>query len=338
MPKLRRSRRPRNHRARAPKRRKWRNLAKFIPEADSDFAHVAGNVFLAYLKRDPASYGVTADDVARIATAVAEFRAALAKSIHKFSRTQRTIMDKDVARAKAEAVVRRYANIIRANPDVSDTRKRLLRLKLRPEKLKKRECPQTPPRLQFLGSGDGVAQEAGEGNGSGVHVIRFSNGNDGGVITASSEIGLVRNARPDGAVRIELYFDMVPAGEPIPNLPGERGWPKYLRSFTRSPIEVEYPIPSEPMLIVYWARWANATGETSRWSQTCVARVEGWTPQRPALPEGAGGTAIEARRIETKFVFIQAPRELPERSESDEQFSMDRALTAAAKMLSCEAA
>jgi len=31
------------------------------------------------------------------------------------------------------------------------------------------------------------------------------------------------------------------------------------------------------MLVVYWARWADATGEVSRFSETCVARVEGWS-------------------------------------------------------------
>ena len=92
-----------------------------------------------------------------IATAVNEFRAALAKSVHKFSRTQRTIMDKDIARRKAEGIIRRYANIIRANPQVSATSKMLIRIKERPKKLKQRNCPRRPPMLVFMGSGDGAA-------------------------------------------------------------------------------------------------------------------------------------------------------------------------------------
>jgi hypothetical protein len=82
-------------------------------------------------------------------------------------------------------------------------------------------------------------------------------------------------------------------------------------------MEVQFPIPSEPMLFVYWARWADSTGEVSRWSKPCVARVEGWTSSMPALPEG--GSALQARRVETKYVFIQTPitGELPDHLEGD---------------------
>jgi len=318
MPALRRHRR--DHRARAPKRIKRRNLVKFIPRADSDFAFVAHSVFLGYLKRDPAAHGVTIDDVETISKAVSEFRAALAKASVRRVRNPQLVMQKDVARAKAEAVVRRYANIIRANPKVSAMNKGLLRLKPRPKKLGKRKCPSHPPRLRFMGSGDGVAGGIAPGSGSGVHVLRFSDAEDGGVIVSTWSYGKVRKAKPDGAVRLELYFDMIPQGEPVPVVPHERGWPKYLRSYTKSPMEVEHPIPSQPMLIVYWARWADSAGVTSRWSKTCVARVEGWSSHSlPALPAGSG--AIEAQRVstrtETKIVFV-APCQLPPPHHRDE--------------------
>ncbi len=38
--------------------------------------------------------------------------------------------------------------------------------------------------------------------------------------------------------------------------------------------------------MVYWGRWADATGEIGRWSQTVTARVEAWSP--------APGTAVPA--------------------------------------------
>ena len=321
MPQLRRHRLRRDHRSRAPRKRKRRNLVKFIPEADSDFALVAQHVFLSRLKLYPDQYGVTPEDVASIEAAVSAFRTALARTAHRFTRNPQMVMQKDEARGKAEAIVRRYANIIRANPDVTDTNKRLLRLKVRPKKLRRRRCPTSPPRLQFLGSVDGVAGGLTPGSGSGVHVLAFRDYNECVAIQASSEIGMVRRAKPDGAVRIELYFDMVPPGEPVPRLPGERGWPKYLRSFTRNPIEVEFPVPSEPMLLVYWARWADSSGEVSRWSRPCVARVEGWTSTLPALPEGESTQQLRGReRVATKYVFIQTPiaGELPDHLEGDE--------------------
>src|SRR5690606_2900595 len=76
-----------------------------------------------------------------------------------------------------------------------------------------------------------------------------------------------------------------------------------------SRIEVKFPIPSEPMLVVYWGRWADARGGVGRFSRTCVARVEGWTQRRPdALPGGE-----EAPRIETKIVYVQVERLPPAR-------------------------
>jgi hypothetical protein len=88
------------------------------------------------------------------------------------------------------------------------------------------------------------------------------------------------------------------------------------------------------MLVVYWGRWADSTGDVSRWSKPCVARVEGWSTAAGALPPaltGADRAALpageaEARagqraltgRVETRYVFIHAPTtiagELPEAS------------------------
>jgi hypothetical protein len=90
-------------------------------------------------------------------------------------------------------------------------------------------------------------------------------------------------------VRIELFVDLVPPGEPIPTWPGARwgGRTWYLRSFTRSPMTVEYPKCDEPMRVVYWARWADATGATGPWSPTLATRVEGYDAAlRPARQLG----------------------------------------------------
>lgn len=316
----------RDHRDRAPKRRRRRNLVKFIPTSDSDFAFVAENVFLPYLKGDPAAYGLSAEDVASIDKVVTEYRIALAKSLHKISRTQRTIRDKDGARKKAEEIVRRFANIVRANPDVSTSRKTLMRIKERPKTLKSRKCPKNPPMLMFKGSRDGAAFASGPGGGSGVHVLKFYDYVDNGI----RDVGTIRRAKPDGAVRLELFVDLVPPGEAIPSHPGQlSGRPWYLRSFTKSPIEVEYPIPSIPMLVVYWARWADATGEVGRFSKTCVARVEGWSASGNALPD-ASQSGVQ--RIETKYVLIQAPYELPDHLNSDEVINLSRQLTSGAAL------
>lgn len=304
-------------RGRTPRKRKRRNLIKFIPEGDSDFAFVAECVFLDGLRPRPSAFGLTGEDVACIEEAVSAFRAALARCCRPLTRNAQAVYQKDAARAGAEEVVRRYANIIRANPDVSDADKRMLRLKVRPRRLGKRQCPKHPPRLQFLGSGDGQVGNVGTGSGSGIHVIRYCDGNDGVPVHASSEVGRVRRAKPDGAVRVELFFDLVPWGEAVGRHPAQRGWPKYLRSFTRSPMEVEFPIPSQPMLVVYWARWADSTGQVSRWSEPCVARIEGWSAAGPpALPQQS---MASLRSEEARMTVVHTPiaGELPAAARSD---------------------
>jgi ABC-type proline/glycine betaine transport system permease subunit len=60
-------------------------------------------------------------------------------------------------------------------------------------------------------------------------------------------------------------------------------------------------------LLILWARWADSTGEVSRWSKPCVARLEGWTSSASALPPG---DADSAQCAATKVVFIQPPYEL----------------------------
>ena len=79
-----------------------------------------------------------------------------------------------------------------------------------------------------------------------------------------------------------------------------------MRSFTTNPIRVEFPMPKEPMLIVYWGRWADSTGEVGRWSETVIARVEGWThsivshesvTQMKQMVRGAQTMRLEAGRI-----------------------------------------
>lgn len=302
MPRLRSHRR--DHRARAGKSRKRRNLVKFIPEADSDFALTAHN-FMYIVRKDPAAVGLAPAQAQDVEEAVTEYRSALARSSNRLTRSQQTILRKDVAREKCEKVIRRCANIIRANPDVDEVTKKALRLKPRPARLRDRKCPQNPPMLRFVGSGDGVAQEAGIGNGSGVHVLEWWANSSRFV--GDRETGKWRRARPDGAARLELFVELVPVGHAIPHHPAElMGRPWYLGSFTTSRMEVTYPIPSEPMLVVYWGRWADARGRVGRFSKTCTARVEGWSQSRLALP-----TADESRRIETKIVYVQVSRSEP---------------------------
>ena len=83
--------------------------------------------------------------------------------------------------------------------------------------------------------------------------------------------------KPEGAVRLELFVDLVLTDEPIPARPGANhgGRPWYLRSYTRSPIVLAPPMASVPMRVVYWGRWADSVGNVGPFSATAVGWIEG---------------------------------------------------------------
>ena len=230
---------------------------KFIPEADGTFAMMARR-FAQGVVADPDLYHLSAEEAAEISEAVRRFREDLAVSLRKATRTPLTIMRKDESRRIAERAIRRVANRVRVDDSIDPADKARLGVRERPARLRRRRCPQRPPVLNYVGS---------KGMGTVMHVLRFGEG-----------LGSGRRAKPEGAARLELFVDLVPPGEPIPRHPAERtGRPWYLRSFTKDPIVVAPPTPQAgPALVVYWARWADATGEVGPFSETAVARVEGW--------------------------------------------------------------
>jgi hypothetical protein len=298
-------------RRRAPVRRKRRNLVKFIPTGDSDFAMTARN-FVIYLQKHGEACGVPPERVAELDQAVTSFRGCLTATLLTWNRNKAEVHRKNAARRVAVEAVQTVADVIRADRNVDALHKTMLRIKVKPKKLKQRNCPVRPPMLQFIGSADGsVGGNGMRGGGSGVHIIKFFD---------LETLGTVRRAKPDGAARLELFIDYVPEGAPIPSHPAQqRGWHNYVQSYTKSPMRVEFPVPgagSGAMLIVYWGRWADATGAVGRFSKTCVARVEGWSSSpiaRAALEaeqDAALPHVMDARQIETKFVLIQAPLQL----------------------------
>jgi hypothetical protein len=92
-------------------------------------------------------------------------------------------------------------------------------------------------------------------------------------------VGSSNKAKPAGAVRLELFYQLVAPGAPVPPPPrADHGGPEhYLRSYSRSPVRLAPPMSRVPMLVVYWGRWADATGNVGPWSRTVQSRVEAWT-------------------------------------------------------------
>src|SRR5687768_11336593 len=268
-----------------------RQTTKFIPDGDSDFA-LTGRAFARIIERDPERFMLTSEDAQRIVSAMEEFRRALAVTTAPGGCTKMDTMRKDELRATAKAIVREYGNVIRANPKISQIDKLVLRIKQRPQRAKDRTCPQTPPVLVFKG----VVEAGNEGQKK--HVLKFLDA-----------IGCGTRAKPPGAARVELFVELVAPDEPLPTHPGELGRAWYLRSFSRSPMVVKFPVPTTPMKVVYWARWANATGETGPFSKTCEGPVVGWS--------NAG--ALEDKRKGSRVVVSLRRRALPLLEQSEDQ-------------------
>jgi hypothetical protein len=279
------------------RRRRRRKLTKFIPDGDSDFA-LTGRAFARAIERDPSRFMLSGEDAQRIVSAIDEFRGALTVTTAPGGCTKGDRSRKDEARDRAKAIVREYGNVIRANPKVSHIDKMTLRIKQRPERPKNRKCPQTPPVLFFKG----IVEAGSEGQKK--HVLKFLD-----------EIGCGTRAKPAGAVRLELFVELVAPDEPLPTHPGELGRAWYLGSFSRNPMVVEYPVPTTPMKVVYWARWANATHKTGPFSATCEGPVVGWS----------NAAALDAKRKGSRVIVSRRQRALPlvERSEEAKLLECD---------------
>jgi hypothetical protein len=256
---------------------------KFIPDADSDFAHMA-RTFASYLKRHADRFVLAPEFIAAIDKAVDAYRDALSRTLRPGTCGPMATMRKNTARQEAEQKIRAAARVLRADDSLTGADRLLLRITERPKKLKRRKCPNTTPQLRFVGS------TLPDGSGPGKHILEYCN-----------EFDEKDGAKPHGAVRLELFAEIVPAGEPIPKHPAERsGRLPYVRSFTTKRMEVEFPIAVDgtPMLVVYWGRWADSKGEVGRFSKTCVARVEGWTSH--ALPAASQQRAIEGQTMKAE--------------------------------------
>jgi hypothetical protein len=64
-------------------------------------------------------------------------------------------------------------------------------------------------------------------------------------------------------------------------------------------------MPATPMLVVYWARWADARGDVGPWSSTCEAGVEGW-------PTKSSQRSIGYVQRKMAPQLVNTPRELPD--------------------------
>ncbi len=228
---------------------------KAIPNGDLDFATMA-QTFANVIKREPERFEIAQSDAEQLDVAVNQYQAALQAS--RFgTRSQASTRAKEDARFEAEQIIRRLRHLVRLNRKINASSKMLLGIHERTGSAKMMPVPQEPPRLRFV-------RALHESGASPMHELSFSTMD-------------FKKARPEGAARLELFVDLIPPEEPIPNHPGanQGGRPWYLRSYARSPIVLAPPMPRVPMRIVYWGRWADSAGAVGPFSATCAGWIEG---------------------------------------------------------------
>ena len=239
---------------------------RMVPTNEAEFLQKARNL-ANNISQDPARYGIPQADADAMQAAAERFAAAH-QAAYRGNRTREQVEEKRLARAEAKRMFVRCVNLVRLNESADASTRYLVGIKDRPKRLKSAACPLEAPRLRFLRA----IHEAGAVP---VHELDFRS-------------MVWTQTRPEGAVRLELFIDLIPPGEPIPKHPGanhgSRPW--YLRSYTRSPIRLTPPMARVPMRVVYWARWADSTGNVGPFSATAVAWMEGgeYLPSINPLP------------------------------------------------------
>ena len=123
---------------------------QFIPEGDSDFAWMA-RVFAQKIAKDRDKYFISERDAEMIARRVEDFRQKLYVSRTPGGRTKPACFAKSQARARAEQIIRKFGNFIRAHPHVGALEKQAVLIRERPTRLSQRTCPRSVPELTFVG-------------------------------------------------------------------------------------------------------------------------------------------------------------------------------------------
>jgi hypothetical protein len=272
---------------------------KFIPNGDLDFATKAES-FARTLLAEPERFDVPRGEAEELDAAVKKYRAAL-RACRFGGRSQAATRVKEDARGEAERIMRHLGHLLRLNKSLDAASKVMLGIRERAARPKFTPCPQEPPRLSFKRA----LHQAGA---TPMHELTFTSRD-------------FKRAKPEGAVRLELFVDLIAPDEPVPTRPGANhgGRPWYLWSYTRSPIVIAPPMPRVPMRVLYWGRWAGSGGgpeNVGPFSATAAGWIEGGT--HGYLPGGLSLQMGNFGRDQQKL--IEAEPKLP--ANREERYSV----------------
>lgn len=208
----------------------------YIPTSDSAFRDWLLN-FSTLIAANPAQYGLDAADASILTTYSSDFDAAYQLCQAPSTRTATTVANKDSIRASANASVRVFAQMIKANAGVDNADKIALGIHVNDATPTPVGTPTTAPVLMIVGAT------------SGVHEIRYAD-----------EATPTSRAKPAGAAQMQLNvaFNNTPITDPDDSA--------FYGLFTKQPVRVELDPASAGATATYFARWVTATGKFGPWS------------------------------------------------------------------------
>lgn len=202
----------------------------YIPSRDGLLTTWSNN-FSTLISATPTAYGLVAGDATAYAALNTAYINAYALALNSPTRGPSSIVTKDTAKANVIARARQLADIIQANPAVTDTQKQDLGLTVRKTNRTPTPAPTTSPQLSIIAATPLQ------------HTLRMVD-----QLTPSARL------KPFGAIELALlvYIGTVP---PVPGAS-----PTFQQGFTKNPIGVNFSGADVGKTAYYVGNWKTRTG------------------------------------------------------------------------------
>lgn len=230
---------------RSPEReREPPKMADFLPDSDNDLAEWLAN-FLTVVQSRPDNLGMTAQELADLQEARANFGNALQAHRQAQAIAATAMRDKQQARDTVEKLVRTAVRRLQTHPSLTDGDRSALRIG-------SRSTPRTPPSAPTTRPTASI-----DASQRLRHTINFSD-----------EATPNRRAKPDGVLGCEIY---VKVGE-APAGPSEM---RLLALDTATPYLASFDEADAGKTAHYLLRWVNSRSDPGPWSMTLSATIQG---------------------------------------------------------------
>ena len=221
-------------------------MADYIPHSEAALLNWATG-FSSGIAAMPEAYGLSAADAQCISQVVGAFAEAYRIAGAPLTRTKTNVVIKNAACRAMLPVLRRYAQRIKANPDVSAGLKADIHLRGKPDARATVPAPDTRPSLYVLS------------NEANCHVLHYSD-----PTTPDS------TRRPADAIGLQVFCHV---GSEAPADPLDA---RFLDFVSRQPYVVRsFKTEQVGKKAFYFARWQNATGATGPWSAVANRMIAG---------------------------------------------------------------